>query len=128
METFRSILAKRLADALAKSSLPNAGELTQATDPRFGDYQTNAALVLGKQRNENPRNIAGKILEHLKVDDLADAPTIAGAGFINFKLRGEAIANKAGEILTNDRPGVAKSTAPKRIVIDFGSPNVAKPM
>lgn len=128
METFQTILAKRLADALAKAGLPNAGELTQATDPRFGDYQTNAALVLGKQQNENPRNVAGKILEHLKVDDLADPPTTAGAGFINFKLRAEAIAKKAGEILTDDRLGVAKSTSLRKIVIDFGSPNVAKPM
>jgi arginyl-tRNA synthetase len=57
METFQSLLAKRLADALAKTGLPNAGELTPATDPRFGDYQTNAALVLGKVRSENPKTL-----------------------------------------------------------------------
>jgi arginyl-tRNA synthetase len=50
METFQTLLAKRLVDALAKAGFPNVGELTQATDSRFGDYQTNAALILGKQR------------------------------------------------------------------------------
>jgi arginyl-tRNA synthetase len=128
METFQSLLARRLADALAKAGLPNAGELTPATDPRFGDYQTNAALVLGKERSENPKTLAAKILAQLDVGDLCEPPTVAGAGFINFALRADAIARKAGEVLRNERLGVAKAKSTKRIVIDFGSPNVAKPM
>jgi arginyl-tRNA synthetase len=128
METFQSLLAMRLADALAKAGLPNAGELTPATDPRFGDYQTNAALVLGKERSENPKNLATKILAQLDVGDLCEPPTVAGAGFINFTLRADAIARKAGETLRDERLGVAKAKSTRRIVIDFGSPNVAKPM
>ncbi|HEV3099132.1 MAG TPA: hypothetical protein VGY75_05415, partial [Candidatus Udaeobacter sp.] len=72
METFQSLLAKRLSNALAAAGLPDAGELTPATDPRFGDYQTNAALVLGKQRGENPREVAEKLVGHLDVDDLCE--------------------------------------------------------
>jgi arginyl-tRNA synthetase len=128
METFQTLLAKKLADALAKLGLPNAGELTPATDPRFGDYQTNAALVLGKQRGENPRTLAGKIVGTLDVVDLCETPSVAGAGFINFVLRGEAIAKKIIELVPDERLGVARSVAPRKIVIDFGSPNVAKPM
>jgi arginyl-tRNA synthetase len=128
METFQTVLAKRLADALAKAGLPNAGELTQATDPRFGDYQTNAALLLGKQRGENPRTVAEKILANLDAAEFAEAPTVAGAGFINFKLRADAVAKKSVEIFADERLGVPRSTSPKKIVIDFGSPNVAKPM
>ena len=128
METFQTILARRLADALAKSGFPNAGELTQATDPRFGDYQTNAALVLAKQRAENPRNVTAKILQQLDVADLSEAPAVAGAGFINFTLRADAIAKKAAEVFGDERLGVERSTSPRKIVVDFGSPNVAKPM
>ena len=128
METFQTLLAKRLSDALAKVKLPNAGELTPATDPRFGDYQTNAALVLGKQRGENPRTLAEKILARLDVGDLCEPPTVAGVGFINFTLRANAVARKAGELLEDERLGVAKAGSTRRIVIDFGSPNVAKPM
>jgi arginyl-tRNA synthetase len=128
METFQSLLAKRLSKALAKAGLLNAGELTQATDPRFGDYQTNAALVLGKQRSENPRNLAEKILAELDVGDLCDPPVVAGAGFINFTLRVDTVAKKAGEVLRDERLGVAQAKLTRRIVIDFGSPNVAKPM
>src|SRR6266487_3853049 len=128
METFQTILAKRLSDALTAAGLSNAGDLTPATDPRFGDYQTNAALVLGKERSENPKILAAKILAQLDVGDLCDPPTVAGAGFINFTLRADAIARKAVEVLRNERLGVPKAKSTKRIVIDFGSPNVAKPM
>ncbi len=128
METFQSLLAKKLSEALAKAGLPTAGELTPATDPRFGDYQTNAALVLGKQRGENPHALAEKILAHLDVSDLCEPPVSAGAGFINFTLRSGAIEKKAVEVLRDERLGVAETELPQRIVIDFGSPNVAKPM
>src|SRR2546423_9034619 len=64
MDTFQTQLAKKLSEALAKADLPNAGELTPATDARFGDYQTNAAMVLAKQRGENPRELAARILQY----------------------------------------------------------------
>ena len=60
--------------------------------------------------------------------DLCETPEIAGAGFINFKLKPEALAQQTAQLLTDDRLGVARTDTPKRIVIDFGSPNVAKPM
>src|SRR5213595_2621505 len=128
METFQSLLAKKLSNALAAAGLPDAGELTPATDPRFGDYQTNGALVLGKQRGENPREIAEKIAGNLNVDDLCEPPLVAGPGFINFMLRPGAVAEKTASILGDERLGVVETESPRRIVIDFGSPNVAKPM
>jgi arginyl-tRNA synthetase len=128
METFQSLLAKKLSNALAAAGLPDAGELTPATDPRFGDYQTNAALVLGKQRGENPREVAEKILGHLNVGDICEPPAVAGPGFINFTLRPGAVAEKTASVLGDERLGVAETESPRRIVIDFGSPNVAKPM
>jgi arginyl-tRNA synthetase len=128
METFQALLAKKLANALSAAGFENVGELTHATDPRFGDYQTNAALVLGKQRGESPRAVAEKILQHLDVADLCESPTVAGAGFINFALLPGTVATKTAEISADERLGVAGATSPKKIVIDFGSPNVAKPM
>ena len=128
MDTLQTILGKKLSDALAKAGLPDAGELTPATDVRFGDYQSNAAMVLGKQRGENPREVAAKILEHLDVSEWAERPSVAGAGFINFTLRPDAIANHADALLRDERLGVARATSPRKILVDFGSPNVAKPM
>ena len=128
METFQSLLTKKLYEALAKVGLPSAGELTTATDPRFGDYQTNAALVLGKQRGENPRALAEQIAAQFNADDVCEPPVVAGAGFINFTLRVGAVGEKTMDVLRDERFGVAKAKSTQRIVIDFGSPNVAKPM
>jgi arginyl-tRNA synthetase len=128
MDTFQSRLAKKLSAALVKAGLPEASELTQATDRRFGDYQTNVALVLGKQRGENPRSLAEKIIEHLDIDDVCERPDVAGAGFINFTLQPAVIEKQMLALLQDERLGVAETGSPRRIVIDFGSPNVAKPM
>ena len=128
METFQSLLARKLSEALAKAGLPTAGELTPATDPRFGDYQTNAALILGKQRRENPRALAQKIVAQFDAGDVCEPPVVEGAGFINFVIRPRAVAEKTIEVLQDERFGVAETKSAKRIVIDFGSPNVAKPM
>ncbi len=128
MQTFQLLLAKKLSDALRAAGLPDAGELTPASDPRFGDYQTNAALILGKQRGENPRVLAEKIVAHFDAGGICEPPAVAGAGFINFTLRPSAVAEKTMEVLRDERLGVAKEKSPRRIVIDFGSPNVAKPM
>src|SRR5438105_3825592 len=128
METFQSLLAKKLSDALKAADLPDAGELTPATDSRFGDYQTNAALVLAKQRGENPRAVAEKIVAHFDADDLCEPPGVAGPGFINFALHPGAVGEKTMEMLGDERLGVTETESPRRIVIDFGSPNAAKPM
>ncbi len=121
-------LTIELTRALAAADLPPAGEVTPTTDARFGDYQTNAALILAKQCGENPRQLAQKIIDHLTPGDLAETPTIAGPGFINFTLKPEAISAHAALLLQDDRLGVPLAEKRHRIVIDFGSPNVAKPM
>ena len=128
METFQSQLTRKLSEGLAAAGFPPAGEVSPATDPRFGDYQSNAALVLGKQRGESPREIAEAIVSRLEVAEMSEQPSVAGAGFINFTLKREAIENRIGELLRDERLGVSTISSPKKIVVDFGSPNVAKPM
>jgi arginyl-tRNA synthetase len=128
VDTFQDLLARKVAEALAAAELPNAGAVTPASDARFGDYQSNAALILAKQRGENPRAIAQRLCDLWPPSELCDPPSIAGAGFINFSLRPEAIAGRTAQLLNDARLGVTKTERPKRIVIDFGSPNVAKPM
>jgi arginyl-tRNA synthetase len=128
METFQAHLARQFSQALSAAGLSDAGEVTPATDARFGDYQTNAALVLAKQLGENPRALAQKIIEHFPAGDICDPPQIAGAGFINFTLKSDALARHTTALLQDERLGLSRVESPKKIVIDFGSPNVAKPM
>jgi arginyl-tRNA synthetase len=128
VETFQALLEKRVAEALSAAGLPRAGAVTPATDPRFGDYQSNAALILGKQLGENPRAIAQRLCDAWDPWDLCDPPTIAGPGFLNFSLKSEGIARRTENLLSDERLGISPAETPRKIVIDFGSPNVAKPM
>jgi arginyl-tRNA synthetase len=129
MPTLRELLSARLRDALASAGLdPSKGDVSQAADTRFGDYQSNVAMVLAKEKKTNPRQLATEIIAKLDVSDLAATPEIAGAGFINFHLDPSFLSQAVSQLATDPRLGVATVANPKHIIVDFSSPNVAKPM
>ena len=126
METIQSILASRLA-AAAGDTGGIAVTVQSAQDTRFGDYQSNVAMQLAKPRRANPRQLATEIIAKLQVDDLCEPPEIAGAGFINFRLKPATISAHLSALAADDRLGTPLVAA-RRLVVDFSSPNVAKPM
>ena len=122
-------LQSRLVSALQVAGIDESlAVVTPATDTRFGDYQTNAAMVAAKALRKNPREVAVLILAHLRVEDLCEAPTVAGAGFINFKVLDTALSGALNGLRADERLGVMSVAVAKTIIIDFSSPNVAKPM
>jgi arginyl-tRNA synthetase len=124
-----STLQSRVADAVRAAGIDDSlAAVTPAADSRFGDYQTNAAMVAAKGLKKNPREVAALILEHLKVDDLCEAPSVAGAGFINFKVLDAALSEAVNTVSGDEHLGVVRVANPKTIIVDFSSPNVAKPM
>ena len=126
--TFQQDLESRLAAAVtAVLGEPAAAPVTAATDLRFGDYQSNAAMVLAKQRKTNPRALATEILEKIDLTGLATAD-IAGPGFLNFRILPEAYAAKATALLGDTKLGVPDVGQGRTVVVDFSAPNVAKPM
>jgi arginyl-tRNA synthetase len=126
--TFQQDLESRLAAAVtAVLGEPAAAPVTAATDLRFGDYQSNAAMVLAKQRKTNPRALATEILEKIDLTGLATAD-IAGPGFLNFRILPEAYAAKATALLGDAKLGVPDVGQGRTVVVDFSAPNVAKPM
>ncbi len=127
--SFQATLSARVASALHAAGIEESlAVVTPAADTRFGDYQTNAAMVAAKALKKNPREVAASILSHLKVEDLCKAPTVAGAGFINFTALDTALSDAVNEVARDERLGVETVPKPKTIIIDFSSPNVAKPM
>lgn len=121
-------LEARLASALAATlGEPTSAAVTAAADLRFGDYQSNAAMVLAKLRKTNPRALAQEIIDHLQLDDLATAD-IAGPGFINFRILPQTYAAHASALLRDPKLGVPAIGEGQTVVIDFSAPNVAKPM
>jgi len=99
-----------------------------ATDPKFGDLQCSAALGIAKALQRNPRELAQQIADRLDVSFACEKPEIAGAGFINFRLKPQFVAQQAASAAIDERVGVASDPEPKTIVVDFSAPNVAKAM
>ena len=97
-------------------------------DAKFGDYQANFAMPLGKRLGRPPRDVAEEVVGRLVVDDLCDPPEIAGPGFINLRLKTEWLAAAAARALADDRLGVDLVERPRTFVLDYSSPNVAKSM
>jgi arginyl-tRNA synthetase len=97
-------------------------------DPKFGDYQANFAMPLGKRLGRPPRDVAADVVARLSVDDLCEAPEIAGPGFINLRIKTAWLAVALARALVDPRLGVAKAPLPRTYVIDYSAPNVAKPM
>ena len=102
-------------------------QVESAADLRFGDYQSNAAMILAKRLRTNPREFAAKLIELMELGDLAVAD-IAGPGFINFRVTHSAWSKRMSALLGDDRLGVALASPVQTIVVDFSAPNVAKPM
>jgi arginyl-tRNA synthetase len=137
MLTIAAQLQTVLERALAMSPepLPPGVEasVTPAADPRFGDYQTNIAMVLAKDRRTNPRALAAQIVAALLADPelgrLSLPPEIAGAGFINFRLTPAVLEARLAALAKDPgRLGVPETGFQKKVVIDFSGPNIAKPM
>jgi len=97
-------------------------------DPKFGDYQSNALMSLAKARKLNPRQLATDVLAKLEVAEFCEKVEIAGAGFLNFRLKNSCLAQTLESAVRGGDLFFARAAEPRTAVIDFSSPNVAKPM
>lgn len=97
-------------------------------DPKFGDYQTNALMSLAKARKLNPRQLAADVVAKLDVADACAPVEIAGAGFLNFRLKPEALAQVLQGAARGEHLFSEPAAHPRTVVVDFSSPNVAKSM
>ncbi|QDV44768.1 Arginine--tRNA ligase [Stieleria neptunia] len=132
-----SLFTGRVTDALSRCSFASqiddpdryAAMIRPAGNPKFGDYQSNCAMPIGKRvADSNPRQVAAELIEQLQLDDVCETPEIAGPGFINLRLKDSFLQDRLAEMLADDRCGVDPVASPKKILIDYSSPNVAKPM
>jgi len=119
-------LESRFRDALARALGPEHADadpmVRASTNPKFGDYQANVAMSLGKQLGRKPRDVAEAILAALDVDGVCIKTEIAGPGFINLHLEDQYVADQL-------RAGIdVKVTSPQKVVVDYSGPNVAKEM
>ncbi|MBV9386946.1 MAG: arginine--tRNA ligase [Chroococcidiopsidaceae cyanobacterium CP_BM_ER_R8_30] len=102
--------------------------LVPASNPKFGDYQSNIALSINKQLGQSPRTTAEQLVKHLNVSDLCEPPAVAGPGFINLILKTSYLEAQIKAAQADPRIGVATAKNPKRTIVDYPSPNIAKEM
>jgi arginyl-tRNA synthetase len=126
-----TLLQNRIEAALAglvDEPRPYAALVKPTQDPKHGDYQANCAMSLAKVLGKKPRDLAQEIVDRLELDDVLQKPEIAGPGFINLRLQSAWMAERLVEMAKSERLGVEPAHPARTFVIDFSSPNVAKPM
>jgi arginyl-tRNA synthetase len=138
---FRDVLAGVLEQAVSGGDLKISSEeipvlleqIRETADPKFGDFTATLAMPLAKKMGVKPRDLASNLIARINKDQLfgeyfqpIDAPV--GPGFINVRVLDQALADGVRMACCNDRLGVAKVSQPQTIVLDYSSPNVAKPM
>jgi len=100
----------------------------RSQDPKFGDYQANFCMPLGKRLGRPPREIAAEIVQRLDVGDLCEEPEIAGPGFINLRVKDGYLVERLEAAVHDERLGIPPAAQARTYVIDYSAPNVAKPM
>lgn len=123
------LLAHKLGAAFADLGLdPGLGAVARAQKAEFGHFQCNGAMAGAKQAGRNPREIAVAIAGRLALDPDIAACEVAGPGFLNITLSDAALKSRAQEIAHDARAGAEQVDTPRRVIVDYAGPNVAKSM
>jgi arginyl-tRNA synthetase len=129
MSDLKATLGEAAGAAFAAEGVDAAfGRVTASDRPDLADFQCNGALAAAKALKANPRQIAERVAARLKDDPRLLSVEIAGPGFINFRVTNAALAERADFIAADPHAGGEKAAEPRRVVVDYGGPNVAKPM
>lgn len=132
--SIESLLRERFSRAigLAFGSEFSGEPMVKAGDPKFADYQCNAAMALSRQLGRPPREVATEILRHVQLADVCEPAQIAGPGFINVRISTTWLARRLAELFTDSaskaRGGVARAAQSATVVVDYAGPNIAKEM
>ncbi|MEK7661692.1 MAG: arginine--tRNA ligase, partial [Pseudomonadota bacterium] len=123
------IIGLSLGNDFVAIGLPyELGKSGRATKREFGDFQCNGAMAGGKTLGKNPREIATQIAALIAGQTGIEKIEVAGPGFLNIFLEPTLLNNRANEILDDDRAGAEIVPVPRKIVVDYAGPNVAKSM
>jgi arginyl-tRNA synthetase len=115
-----------LPDGVDRAAFAKA--VRASTDPKFGDYQANGCMALAKLAGRPPREVAAEMAKQVDLGPVAAPLEVAGPGFLNIRLHDAFISSALGGLLKRETLGLEPPVQQKTVVIDFSSPNVAKPM
>ncbi len=129
MQSLEKQLNEKITKAFAAAGIPADHAAVKMSDrSELADYQCNGAMAAAKAMHMAPRDIAANAAASFDGGDLCENLEIAGPGFINIKIKPAALAAMTTQMLSDDRQGVEEIQTPKKIIVDYGGPNVAKPL
>lgn len=104
------------------------GKVTLSNRPDLCEYQCNGAMAAAKKYHCAPIQIASKVVEKLQAEEMFSEVNAVNPGFLNLKLSPEFVRDYLQSMQEDDCLGCEKTENPKTIIIDYGGPNVAKPL
>lgn len=129
MTDLKARLGEAVSAAFAAAGLARElGRVTLSDRPELADFQCNGALAGAKAAKANPREVASRVAAALQGSPLLAGVEVAGPGFINLRVADAVLAEQANAAASDERAGAARLAAPRRVLIDYAGPNVAKPM
>jgi arginyl-tRNA synthetase len=129
MSDLKTASTSIVSAAFATAGLPEEfGKVTASNRPDLADFQCNGALAAAKAVKRDPREIASQVVEALRASPQFASVETAGLGFINLRIASEVLSRRANEIAADPRAGASAVEAPRRVLVDYAGPNVAKPM
>lgn len=128
MEKLLSIISREVGDAFEACGYERElGRVTVSNRPDLCEYQCNGAMAGAKKYHKAPFMIADEVAEKLQSSVVLKDVASVKPGFLNFNLDNEYLASYVNQMKASDKHGIELS-APEKIVIDYGGPNVAKPL
>jgi arginyl-tRNA synthetase len=129
MTDLRAVLGAATGAAFAAAGLDaDLGRVTASDRPDLADFQCNGALAAAKAARRNPREIAAAVAGHLAFHPALASVEVAGPGFINLQVSPAALSERARALAADPRAGALTVETPRRVIVDYGGPNVAKEM
>ena len=129
MKKLLDILTEQFATVLAECGYDEKyAKVTVSNRPDLCEYQCNGAMALAKAHKKAPIMIAQEIVEKLSDSEIFEEITAVNPGFINMKISENFLATYIDDMAADEKAGCDVNENPKKVVIDYGGPNVAKPL
>ncbi len=129
MQKILDLITEQVTDAFVKAGYEEKfAKVTLSNRPDLCEYQCNGAMAAAKAYRKAPIMIAGDVVALLSQNPMFEEASAVNPGFINLKLSPEFLADYLRRMQEDENLSVEKAANPKRIIIDYGGPNVAKPL
>ena len=129
MKKIIELITEEMAKAFAAAGYDASfARVTVSNRPDLCEYQCNGAMAAKKQYGKAPLVIAEEIVEKIQDSSVFSEVSAVKPGFINLKLKESFLADYLNRMAEDENLSVEKTDSPKTIVIDYGGPNVAKPL